>query len=495
MARLNPRRLPTTALVMCLALGLTACAQSSVQGHGSVGAAANANLAVIGDSHSTLDTTVKNALSDVMEFWRQQYPKVSGGKPLPELKGGLYSVDGLKVVQTGAIPGAGADEGCAKQQPDFIVDNAAYCQVDDSIIWDSNDNHLIGQLRKHYGDLVIGLVFAHEFGHAIQERLGVFNRDLPTIDTESEADCAAGAWAAAMLANHAPHFRGMQAQLDNALEGFLDGRDSTPDQGQDLSHGDGFDRIAAVDDGIEHGVTFCYSPNYFSRKFTERPFVTDTQNGVVDKEQNGNEPLSQVLNPGPANQGGGGLQPDLNRFWKESAGGIHKSWSDVKIAQADHPKCGASPQSQFGYCPDDNTVYYSNSFAQQAYNSLPDLAFDQATGDIKLLFNQPADFALGTLFVIGWGMAVRHQLFNRSTDDRAALLAAACYAGAYAKNINVPADTPNKDFVLSPPDMDEATSAMLSLVGKDEAFGARGTTGRERIKYFVKGYNGGLVVC
>ena len=495
MGRPKGRRVRIAALCATVALVASACAAKTVDGHGAIGPVANANLPVIGDSHDAFDTTVKNSLSDVMKFWRQQYPKVSGNKPLPELRGGLYSVDGLAVVQSGGVSGPAAQEGCVKQQPDFIVDNGAYCRVDDSIIWDRNDNHLFAQLRDHYGDLVVGLIFAHEFGHAVQQRLGIFDRNLPTIDTESEADCAAGAWAAAVLANQAPHFQGMRAQLDNALEGFLNGRDRTPDQGQDLSHGDGFDRIAAVDDGIEHGVTFCYSPNYFTRKFTERPFATDTQNGIIDKAQNGNEPMDQVLNAGDPAKGGGGLQPNLNAFWKTAAGSIHKTWTDVKIAQADHPRCGASPQSQFGYCPDDNTVYYSDGFAAQAYRSLPDIMVDRSTGNVTLLFNQPADFALGALFVVGWGMAVRHQLFNRSIDDQGALLAASCYAGAYSHSINVPSDTPNATFTLSPPDMDEATSALLGLVGRPEAYGDRGTTGRERIKYFVMGYNGGLSVC
>jgi len=487
------RRIPRSITVaLSAALVLTGCAKV-VDGTGSIGAVANANLAVIGDSGSAFDTTVKNALSDVEGFWRAQYPKVSGGKPLPELKGGLFSVDGLAVVQNGSAPSDVAKEGCVQRDVNFIVDNGAYCRIDDSIIWDRNPNHLFGQLQQHYGPLVTGLIFAHEFGHAIQQRLGVFDRHLPTIDTESEADCAAGAWAASMLQNQAPHFRGMQAQLDNALEGFLDGRDSTPDQGQNLSHGDGFDRLSAIADGITKGVTFCYSPDYFNRKFTERPFVTDT-----DLQQGGNEPMAQVLDPSPPTQGGGGgggLQPDLNRFWAAAAKSISKTWQDVKIAEAPHPKCGSSATSEFGYCPDDNTVYYSSSFAQAAYNSLPDIAVEKSTGNVTLLFNQPADFSLGTLFAVGWGMAVRHQLFNRTTDDKAALLAAVCYSGAYSKDINLAQGDKTHTFILSPPDLDEASSAMLTLVGQDRAYSARGTSGLDRIQAFVKGYNGGLSAC
>jgi hypothetical protein len=36
---------------------------------------------------------------------------------------------------------------------------------------------------------------------------------------------------------------------------------------------------------------------------------------------------------------------------------------------------------------------------------------------------------------------------------------------------------------------------MLNLVALDKAYGARGTTGLQRVQAFVKGYNGGLSVC
>jgi hypothetical protein len=221
--------------------------------------------------------------------------------------------------------------------------------------------------------------------------------------------------------------------------------------------------------------------------------VSDT-----DYQSGGNETLDQVLDPAPSDtngSGGGGLQPDLNRFWKAAAQSINKPWKDVKIAEADHPKCRGDSASEFGYCPDDNTVYYSRAEATRAYNSLADKKIDPSTHNITLLENQPADFALGTLFVVGWGLAVRHQLFERSTDDAAALLAASCYTGAYAKDVNLESGTSTHPFILSPPDMDEATSAMLNLVGEDSTYGARGTTGLQRIQSFVKGYNGGLSVC
>lgn len=484
------------ALVAAVSVVLAGCA-STLNGKGSVGNAPNANLPVKGGSNDQFDTTVKNALSDIIDFWKTEFPKVSGGKPLPNytvsgavanLKGGLYSVDGLKVAETKELTGPAEDNACAQRDPSFVIDNGAFCTLDNSIAWDRAPSHLFAQLAKKYGPLMVALIFAHEFGHSISYQLGVFDEDVPTIDTESQADCAAGAWAASALKGEAAHFRNTTAaKLDDALEGFLDGRDQTPDTPADVSHGNGFDRLSALADGIAKGVTYCYSKDYFSsRTFTERPYSSED-----DYSTGGNTPLDEVLAPSADND----FVKDLNRFWTGAAQSISKTFKPVQIAEAAHPKCGSPPTSEFGYCPDDNTVYYSANFAKQAYYSLPGVEVDRSTGDVQLVNNQAADFALGTLFSIGWGMAVRHQLFKRSLTNGKALLAAACYTGAYAKDINVTTATHGQLITLSPADLDEGTSSMLDVVDRSGAFGARGTTGLERIQAFVKGYKGGLSSC
>jgi predicted metalloprotease len=473
------------AATASLTLVMTACA-SVINGHPRVGNAPDATLTVNGDSGSAFDTAVKNSLSDVMDFWTTEFPQVSGGKPLPPLKGGLYSVDGLKVAQTHDAGDASA-EGCLAQNATAVIDNGFFCRLDDSIVWDRAPTHLFPQLAQKYGTLMVALVFAHEFGHAISYRLGVFDQNLPTIDTESQADCAAGAWAAWALQGNAAHFRDITPQkIDDALEGFLDGRDATPGTPADVSHGNGFDRLSAVADGIDKGATYCYSAGYFaSRSFTERPFARQS-----DYDAGGNTSIDEVLKPGAKNI----FVEDLNRFWTGAAKTVNKTFTPVKIAEAEHPPCASSVD--FGYCPDDNTVYFNAKFADEAYNSLPGVNGDPNTGNITLSENEPADFALGVLFAIGWGMAVRHQLFNRSLDDKSALISAVCYTGAYSKDVNLADDPSQTRFILlSPADLDEATSSLLDQVGKPQAFGDRGTTGLDRVQAFVKGYRGGLSGC
>lgn len=460
---------------------LTGCAQLT-SGRAIVG---HAHLPVRGDAGGQFDTEVKDALADVIGFWQRTYPEIADGRPLPPLRGKLYSVNGDAVVRTQTAPAYANGDACLRERLTFIIDNAAYCRLDDSIVWDRGSNHLLPVLTRHYGRALIALVFAHEFGHAIQARLHLQAVASSTIDLESQADCAAGAFTAYALAGHALHYKITASQLDKALEGYFQVRDMTPSSAADVSHGNGFDRLDALQNGIAKGAKYCFGANYYKNlTYTERGYVSDK-----DLIQGGNESLADVL-------GKRGPVPDLNRFWTSAGRSVQKTFRPVHFQEASHPACGAaSPVSEFGYCPDDNTVYYSSDFARRAYNSITMIEINPQTAAVTLKPNQPGDFALGELISIGWGMAARHQFFAGSTDDRAGLMAAICYSGAYAKDINLPQPTQQHPFVLSPPDMDEGTLAVLQLVPQNAAFSVRGTTGLQRVHEFVTGYAGGLSAC
>jgi predicted metalloprotease len=420
-------------------------------------AAPDSALAVVGDGHTPFDRLARNAMDDVVAFWKKKYPSIAAGKSLPPLTGKIYSVDDADVTANALHNGCLARAGVR-----IIKDNAFYCSLDDSIAYDRNG--FLPKLVATYGDYFAAAVFAHEFGHAVQARLRLADRER-SIVRESQADCAAGAFTASVLGFQAPHVRVSSAQLDQILTGYIQLRDPISHDATDPgTHGTGFDRLSSFSDGVEKGVKFCFADDYDKRQFTQRPFVSD-----ADAQSGGNLPLDQVLDPTPSRNG---LLTSLNAFWRAKARGIGKSWTDVAVAQADHPKCGARAQSEFGYCPDDNTVYYSRKVAASAYSF--------------------GDYALGTMFTYAWGLAVRHQLFGRSLDDKPALFAAGCYSGAYAKSVNV--DTAN-GFELSPPDMDEAATAVMTLIGHPEAFGDRGTTGLDRIDSFTAGYFGDLSAC
>jgi predicted metalloprotease len=462
---------------------LSACA-SLVSGRGSIAGAPNVNIHVNGDSGDRFDQQVKNSIADIESFWRQTYPKIENGAPLPPLKGGLYSVDGAAIVRGEEAPPAVSKEKCFEEQKSFIVDNAAYCPKDDSIIWDRSPTHLVPVLAGRFGPVLTAMVFAHEFGHAIQQRTGSLKRAQFTIQVESQADCAAGAFLAWALAGHAPHVPVTRRTLDDALVGYLQVRDSTPDTTADISHGNGFDRLNALQQGIQKGAKYCYAPSYFSEaRFTERPYVSDT-----DRLAGGNLPISEML-------GAKGISGDLNRFWRQwaaSRGG--KKFAALKLVRGTRPPC-ATGNEQLAFCPSGTGgIYVTSQFATQAYFSLDALSINPNTAAVSLAEHQPADFALGAMLGIAWAMGARHDVLGKPVTGQGALLAAICATGAYAANINV-AQSPAHPFVLSPPDMDEATSAMLDLVPLPQAFGARGTDGLQRVEAFVRGYNNGANSC
>jgi predicted metalloprotease len=479
-----PVGLTVPALVAaCLLSACTAATTHKAQPSASV-LAPDANIPVVDDGHTEFDRIVKNAIDDVQTFWQRNYPTISGGKPYSELMGKSYSVDGANITPEVK------KNACLQQDPTGVVDNAFYCRADDSVVYDRNPKHLVPLLGQKYGALMVAAVIAHEWGHVVQQRLGIFDRspEPPTLITESQADCAAGAFIRTVQDQQALHFRLTQPELDQTLLGYLQVRDPPPLSSAQISHGNGFDRLSAIADGIAGGAGLCFSAGYFDRRFTERPFTTE-----ADYLNHGNLPYQQMIRPGPVSEGGSGLQPDLNRFWKQAAAAINKPWKDVSAAQAPHPPCRPGSPTEFGYCPTDNRVYFSDPFAREAYFSLPDHIIDKATGNVTLIDNAPADYALGTLFVYGWGLAGRHQLFTGPLDDRDSVIAASCYAGAYSAEINTA--HPPGDFALSPPDMDEATAAILKLVPFEKTYGAHGTTGLQRTQSFTKGYFGGLSAC
>ena len=89
--------------------------------------------------------------------------------------------------------------------------SAFYCQDGDFMVYDDGADGVLAQLAEEFGPSILGVVFAHEFGHAIQARAGVLDRDLPTIVTEQQADCFAGAWVA-----HAAQRRGAGVTFTDA---------------------------------------------------------------------------------------------------------------------------------------------------------------------------------------------------------------------------------------------------------------------------------------
>ncbi|WP_246227356.1 neutral zinc metallopeptidase [Mycolicibacterium helvum] len=108
-------------------------------------------------------------------------------------------------------------------------------------------------MQSKFGDSVIPIVLAHEWGHAIQARS---NFTVRTVTKELQADCFAGGWA--KHAKDAGLYKVNAAEMDSALAGILVLRDSPGTSKIDTSaHGSGFDRVSAFQDGYDNGTSAC----------------------------------------------------------------------------------------------------------------------------------------------------------------------------------------------------------------------------------------------
>ncbi len=90
------------------------------------------------------------------------------------------------------------ETGCGPVEPGF--GNAYFCPPDNSIYVDPV---LMEQLAQAFGPVAAAVVIAHEWGHHVQDQLGIEAGSITSsltvqtnLQTELQADCLAGVWAA-----------------------------------------------------------------------------------------------------------------------------------------------------------------------------------------------------------------------------------------------------------------------------------------------------------
>lgn len=392
---------------------------------------------------------VTRSVTDVERFWTARYPEVSRGAAFKPVQGGLHPY-----TETDLPPACGDEQGV--YQP-----NAFYCPAGDFIAWDAQT--LIPQLQQQFGPLLVGVVLAHEYGHAVQTRLGV--SDQPTVVLEQQADCFAGAWMADVLAGRSQAFTGVTpAQLDNTVAGLLLLRDQpgTPAQAAQ-AHGNAFDRIRALQDGVEKGVATCAAYRAGNVPVTEVPFTSRE-----DAATGGDLPYAEAVTS---------LADDAQGYWSraypELAG---KPWPTLPVRPftGTPPSCTAPDPAAGGaafYCKAGDFVTFDNGrLGPQLHQNIGDNAVGMLLGD---LFARAAQDRRG-----------------RSTSDRTGQLAVDCLAGSWTNDqLN---RQPGQGLTLSPGDLDEAVAALLAF---GRAAEESGPSAFERIASYRNGVLQGLGAC
>ena len=198
------------------------------------------------------DNYLLAAFTDIELWLAQEFEPVFGIEFVP-LRGEVYA--GYP-ERTDPIPGCGNGE--FTSYDDLTQFAAFYCPIGDFIAYDDGDGGLLGRLSDEYGPATIGIVLAHEYGHALQERIGALDRGLATIVTEQQADCIAGAWAGRAAAGQAPGVPFTEGDIRASLIAMIQVQDPVgSDPTGPGGHGSGFDRIGAFQVGFDGGLTAC----------------------------------------------------------------------------------------------------------------------------------------------------------------------------------------------------------------------------------------------
>jgi predicted metalloprotease len=396
---------------------------------------------------------VTKALTDVERFWKAQFPGISGGKAFRPVTGGYHPY-----TERVAPPDCGG-------QPFQYQPNAFYCPDGDFIAWDAQQ--LIPQLQDAFGPLLVGVVMAHEYGHAIQSRLG--GTDQPTVVLEQQADCFAGAWLADVQAGRSTAFKKPSTtQIDNTVAGILMLRDQpgTPALAEG-AHGNAFDRVRALQEGIQQGPGKCAGYKEGNLQVTEVPFSTEQEAAT-----GGDLPYDQAITL---------LAKDAQDYWTRTfpelpGGGAWQQLPVQAFSAGNPPDCDDPDEQAEGaafYCPSKDFVAFDNS------------------GLGPRLYRGSGDFAVGMLLGDLFARAAQDRR-GASTGDKQGQLTVDCLAGSWTNDLLTRDDQTNKGVRLSPGDLDEAVAALLAFGRAGDNAGA---SSFDRIAAFRKGVLEGLGVC
>jgi predicted metalloprotease len=411
------------------------------------------------------------AFSDIEAFWEAQFPAVYGSAFEP-LAGGIYAAYPDRVEP---IPGCGSPQTVYAD----VEDNAFYCLDGDFMAYD--DAKLLPQLVEQLGQSAVAVVLAHEFGHAVQFRAQEFNQ--PTILKEQQADCFAGAWAAHVARGESNVINFTDTDISGGLVAMIQVRDPLEFGGQidESSHGTGFDRVGAFQDGFLGGAERCTS------FFTE-----GRENQLINipfdpRDPDGNLPL---IDPNPDETAGPVdivtlLPGDLDRYWTsqlaESNLTLVSPTLTVFAAGDGTATCDGVDSSTFddniAYCAPSNTIFVDQQFAE---TSLAD----------PLL----GDMSIGYLISQGYSENVQTLLGSTLTDEPRALLDD-CLTGAWIRDDLPPtSEDESRNLSLSAGDLDEA---IVTTIVRSDATADTNIEGSafEKIDAFRSGVLGGMESC
>ncbi len=435
------------------------------------------------------DEYLSIAVADVQDYWRETYPAVYGS-PYIELSGGIWA----SYPDREGNPIPRSPDGCRGDPQEAYISemNAFYCgyRDGDTIVWDYmayDDFQLIPQMVEANGPAAVGVIFAHEFGHAIQVRADAL-RGVETVYSEQQADCFSGAWSAHVARGESDALTFTDDDIRSGLSAMIaikdplivadqNGNPVSVDVYQEGAHGTAFDRVGAFEHGFLGGAEACKTLEQESLPLLNLQF----EEGSEDLLRGGNTPYDGDDSTDPVTPT---LQTlvvdDLTRFWTEAIADFTPP--DVVPYEHDgpYPECADVDDSTFSfgsfYCPSTNSILYDDGFARALYRTY-------------------GDFAVGYILSNAWSDAAQTTLGSNLSEEQRILINE-CLTGAWTKDI-IPDPSLGPDeqpFVISPGDLDEAVETAL-ILGTEEIGANMMGSAFEKIEFFRAGVLGGVPEC
>ena len=326
-----------------------------------------------------------------------------------------------------------------------IAGNAFYCRTSDYVAFDNEQ--LFPDLYGGFGDISLGIVLAHELGHAVQSRT---KTRLPSVYAELQADCFAGAWLRHVADGKSKFVKLESGVIEDALGATLAFRDRPGVGAQEAgAHGNGFDRTGAVQMGYDEGISRCAAFR------TNPPPVTATSfQAPSDAASGGDVVLDEAVRI---------TTVSANRHFASIPGFVpitaiqRTDRTTVASLTRECPNTASVLDQRIAICPDGGS---GQPLMRVSENALEDAA------------SKVGDVGVSMILVLGWTTRVQ-QLLGEPTRDSSvkAELRATCLAGSWLGAAQRgESGTVDDPITLSPGDVDEALITVIRTGGSATTF-------------------------
>ncbi|MGH3452241.1 MAG: neutral zinc metallopeptidase [Haloechinothrix sp.] len=408
-----------------------------------------------------IDRLAIATIADVTAYWTEQMPERFGQdfRPLSRLLSYDSTTDDIRA--------------CDSTTRGLV--NAFFCAGEDLVAWDRGV--LLPLVHDKYGPIAIVTVLAHEYGHALQFRLGDkagISKTTKSIVKELQADCFTGNYFRYLAEGKSPYFTVSTSEgINAALSALYWVRDAPGAlSGNQGAHGTAFDRTYAFQLGFEKGPQQCAAIDAASvaerttqQKFSEQDIESGKGDARIDE---------QTL---------GLVQESLAATFESTGAQL-----PVVVGGSACPNGASTPP--VSYCPDTNAVTVDLPALGEVGEPI-DMEAERRGKDSA----GRGDFAAFASVASRYALAVQ-KAGGAKLDDANTGLRSACLVGAWAGAANRPRPV-DKIIRLSPGDLDEAILEMLqpkSLIASD-VNGIPVPNGFARIEALRIGYNQGVEPC